>query len=80
MWITVMLLTPETYAPILLRQRARALTKRTGKHYRSKLDDDDEATFRKVFTTALCRPWVLLLAEPIVLVFSIYLAIVYGSL
>lgn len=75
------LLVPETYSPVLLRQRAVKLSKMTGKHYVSKIDHDrGRVTLAESFKTALSRPWVLLFKEPIVFLLSVYLAIVYGTL
>ncbi|CAK7203538.1 MFS siderochrome iron transporter 1 [Sporothrix eucalyptigena] len=82
------LVVPETYAPVLLRKRATALSKRTGKLYISKLDmhHRNAATGAKgpsmgaQFRTALSRPWILLFREPIVFVLSIYMAIIYGTM
>lgn len=65
---------------MLLRKRAARLSKLTGKVYRSKLDiDQGQVTPSQAFKTALSRPWVLLFFEPIVLILSIYVAIVYGE-
>ena len=75
------LLVPETYAPVLLRKRAAALSKKTGKIYISMLDKKrGPVSPKKSFQTALIRPWVLLFREPIVLLISIYMAIIYGTL
>lgn len=71
---------PETYAPILLRNRAQALSKATGKHYLAKLDVGRDIRVIAQFKVALSRPWVLLIKEPIVLVTALYIAIVYGIL
>ncbi|KAJ5287928.1 hypothetical protein N7478_003614 [Penicillium angulare] len=80
-WIVGSLIVPETYAPVLLRKRAERLSKITGKVYRSRLDiDRGKVSARTAFGTALKRPWILLFAEPIVLLLSIYMAIVYGTL
>ena len=77
--IALIFLLPETYAPVLLRKRATRLSKRTGKVYRSMLDvEQGKKSAREVFKVALSRPWVLLFREPIVLLLSIYLSIVYG--
>lgn len=35
---------------------------------------------KELFKTSLGRPWKLLLLEPIVLLLSLYMAIVYGTL
>ncbi|KAI9934833.1 hypothetical protein ASPWEDRAFT_117724 [Aspergillus wentii DTO 134E9] len=80
-WIIICLCLPETYAPVLLRQRAEKLSELSGKVYRSKLDiDRGQTTLGKTLSTAMCRPWILLFREPIVLLFSIYMAIIYGTL
>lgn len=81
-WIIGSLLIPETYPPVLLRKRAAALSKITGKVYRSKMEVDAGArpSVGQAFRTALSRPWILLLREPIVLLLSIYMAIIYGTL
>lgn len=72
---------PETYAPVLLKNRAAAMSKRTGKIYKSKIEcDRGKQSLGQSFRIALSRPWVLLLKEPIVLLLSIYMAIIYGTL
>ncbi|KAK5050331.1 MFS siderochrome iron transporter 1, partial [Cryomyces antarcticus] len=80
LWLIGTLLIPETYPPVLLRKRAAKLCKMTGKVYRSKGDiDQGPTTLGKVMKTTLSRPWILLFREPIVLLLSIYMAIVYGT-
>lgn len=81
LWIAGTFLIPETYPPVLLRARAKKLSKTTGKAYKSRGDaDQGPTTFSHVFKTSLLRPWVLLFLEPIVLLLSIYMAIIYGTL
>ncbi|PIG88031.1 MFS multidrug transporter [Aspergillus arachidicola] len=80
-WLAMGILLPETYAPVLLRRRAEKLSELNGQVYRSKLDiERGRATLTKTLTTALSRPWLLLFKEPIVLLFCIYMAIIYGTL
>ena len=79
-WITASLLTPETYAPVLLRKRATKLSRVTGKTYVSKMDVHNKKSMATQFKVALSRPWVLLFREPIVFLTAIYMAIVYGTL
>lgn len=68
------LVVPETYAPLLLRKRAERLSKLTGKVYRNKLEAErGNVSASEAFSTALSRPWILLFAEPIVLLLSIYM-------
>jgi len=81
LWILGAILIPETYPPVLLRKRASALSKKTGKIYRSRVDvEAGPISASQAFKTALSRPWILLIREPIVLLLSIYMAIVYGTL
>jgi MFS family permease len=81
LWIAGTLLIPETYTPVILRKRATALSKETGMVYKSRGDaEQGSKSLRNVFATALSRPWILLFQEPIVLLLSVYMAIIYGTL
>jgi hypothetical protein len=80
LWLACTLYVPETYAPVLLRRRAAELSALTGKTYVSKLDLTNTAPLAAQVKTTLLRPWILLFREPIVLLTSVYLAIVYGTL
>jgi len=74
-------LVPETYTPVLLRRRAERLSKLKGKVYRSQIDiDQGKTSLGEAFSTGLKRPWILLFTEPIVLLLSLYMAIIYGIL
>ncbi|KAH3008379.1 hypothetical protein KXW60_002138 [Aspergillus fumigatus] len=80
-WICLCVVLPETYAPVLLRRRAEKLSELSGKVYRSKLDiERGKLSLQQTLTTALSRPWRLLFREPIVFLFCIYMAIIYGIL
>ena len=80
LWIIGALTIPETYPPVLLRKRAAALSKVTGKIYQSKLEvGKGKPSIVGAFKIALSRPWILLLREPIVLLLSVYMAIIYGK-
>ncbi|KIW92621.1 uncharacterized protein Z519_06468 [Cladophialophora bantiana CBS 173.52] len=81
LWIFGALVIPETYAPVILSRRAKALTKRTGKVYISAIERrQGKVTPQAAFSKALSRPWALLFLEPIVLLISVYMAILYGTL
>ncbi|KAM5388169.1 hypothetical protein ACJA88_000033 [Fusarium oxysporum] len=80
-WIIGCLTIPETYAPTLLRRRAAKLSAITGKVYISEIDlKEGQVSLRNSIKPALLRPWILLFREPIVLLLSIYMAIIYGTL
>ncbi len=81
LWIFGSLVIPETYAPVILSRRAKELTKRTGKVFVSSIEKrQGKVTPAHAFEKALSRPWALLFLEPIVLLISIYMAILYGTL
>ena len=78
--LTMYLFLPETYAPALLRKRARALSQMTGHVYRSKVDmEHGTLSLSKKLSVTLSRPWLLLFRERIVLLLSLYLAIIYDT-
>ncbi|EAW12568.1 MFS transporter [Aspergillus clavatus NRRL 1] len=81
LWIIAGLIVPETYAPVLLRRRAARLSELTGQVYKSKTEaEQGKRNFSDALKTSLSRPWILLFQEPIVLLLSIYMAIIYGTL
>lgn len=76
-----LLVIPETYAPVLLRRRAQRMAHLTGAVYVSIIElNNGRTSLARSFRTALSRPWVLLVKEPIVTLLSVYMAIVYGTL
>ncbi|KAL6880731.1 MFS general substrate transporter [Trichoderma novae-zelandiae] len=81
LWIVNAVFVPETHAPYILRKRAETLSKLTGHIYRSKLEaDKSDRTAWGELKTSLTRPWALLFFEPIVLLLSIYMSVIYGTL
>ncbi|TFK55294.1 MFS general substrate transporter [Heliocybe sulcata] len=76
------LVTPETYAPVLLRRRARALQKKAGGdvYYVSKYEVNHTASLLEKLQINLSRPFLFLLTEPIVTLLSIYVCIAYSIL
>lgn len=80
-WVACVVLTPETYAPVLLRRRATALTKSTGRVHVSAMDHQQgQKSLGALLKTGLLRPWALLIFEPIVLILSIFMAVVYATM
>jgi multidrug resistance protein len=69
----------ETYEPVLLERRTARLRKETNNpDLRSKLATD--LTKKEYFIRAIVRPTKMLFLSPTILIFSIYMAIVYGYL
>lgn len=78
--IVLFVLSPETYAPKILRDRALRLSRATGKVYRFRADAKGVINVAQVLKVSLVRPWKFLIREPIVIALSLYTAIIYGIL
>ncbi|KAM0748342.1 MFS general substrate transporter [Meredithblackwellia eburnea MCA 4105] len=70
---------PETLAPVLLKRRAAEMRKITGdSRYETSLERARKAVpFRAVFIDAIQRPFKMMVLEPIVIFFSLYMSMVY---
>ncbi|KAF7304374.1 MFS polyamine transporter [Mycena chlorophos] len=71
---------PETLAPVLLKRKAAALRKSTGDDSYQCLAELERVPFSQTLRTALLRPIVMLLSEPVVLFMTFYLSFVYSLL
>jgi multidrug resistance protein len=79
MWILGSAFVPETYSSVILRKRVAKLSQMTGMVYALKSDMEGlKPSVKSLLGTSLTRPWVMLLREPIVLLLSLYMAIIYG--
>ncbi|KAF9250798.1 hypothetical protein DTO006G1_9695 [Penicillium roqueforti] len=75
--IPVVLFLPETYSPILLYWKAKELRRLTGDdRYRSPIEFR-KSTFTQRMSTSLYRPLQLLATEPIIMIHSIYVALLF---
>ncbi|KAL5336386.1 major facilitator superfamily domain-containing protein [Aspergillus crustosus] len=71
---------PETYHPVLLQRRAARLRRETGNQDIHAFLDNHKPTFRDILVKYLFRPVQMLFLEPILILITIYLALVYGIL
>ncbi|KDQ61903.1 hypothetical protein JAAARDRAFT_123222 [Jaapia argillacea MUCL 33604] len=73
----------ETYPPILLERKAKALRSKLDPekgqllNFRTKFDTADR-NWKTIFATALTRPFVLFAKEPIIQLLGVYMAFIYG--
>ena len=70
----------ETYPPVLLVEKASELRRRTKNWGIHAKQEEIEVDFGELMSKNFSRPLRILFTEPIVLLFSIYLAFVYGLL
>jgi multidrug resistance protein len=80
--ITGYFIAPETYAPVLLRRRAKHLMKLSSGtiSYMSKYDVGRSASLAEIMRINLSRPFAFMITEPIVLLLAMYISVVYGTL
>ncbi|RVX75855.1 hypothetical protein B0A52_00212 [Exophiala mesophila] len=71
---------PETYAPVILDKRAKAMRKETGESIYVTEKDLDTRPLADRLRIILLRPLQLLFLEPIVLFVSLYMSVLYGLL
>jgi len=72
---------PETYAPIILLEKARRLRKETGDHnYYAPIERDDLVSFGRRINNVLARPFAIFFREPMLIAITIYMSFVYGCL
>ncbi|CDO76524.1 hypothetical protein BN946_scf184750.g4 [Trametes cinnabarina] len=80
--LACLIITPETFGPVLLRRRARRLMKATGGQvvYISKFDVGRSQSIMHILRRDMGRPFYFLATEPIVLLLATYIAIAYATL
>ncbi|KAF0635519.1 hypothetical protein FPSE5266_06971 [Fusarium pseudograminearum] len=78
--VTIVFFAPETYHPILLREKARKLRKETGNDaYRAPMEDTIKP-FLETLKIAILRPFQIIFLEPMCLCLDLYSALVLGIL
>ena len=75
--VCVTICLPETYAPVLLRYKAQALRKATGDARFVAAIEIRADTFWRRLGRALYRPFLLVVREPILVLFGFYLTLTY---
>ncbi|KZT09290.1 MFS general substrate transporter [Laetiporus sulphureus 93-53] len=71
---------PETFAPALLKRRAARLRKETGNPNITTEQELFSASLSQIIIETLVRPFQMLMTEPILLLMSLYVALIYGLL
>ncbi|KAH8668800.1 c6 zinc finger domain-containing protein [Xylariales sp. PMI_506] len=77
-FVYILILQPETYAPVLLEWRASHLRALTGDdRYRAREGHPGVRDLGRRLILNIYRPFVMTYTEPIILVFALYLTIIY---
>jgi len=80
--VVAAILLPETYAPVLLQQKVKRLRKEDpvgSKHLYAEHEKQDWS-FKGIVHRTIFRPFSMLAKEPILILITIYLSVVYGLL
>ncbi len=70
---------PETFAPVLLAQKAKRLRHNTRNWAIHAKHEEKGVSVKSIFQDFLLRPTKMLLLEPILVLITIYLAFIYGE-
>jgi MFS family permease len=76
--LPIILLSPETFEPVLLKQKARQLQEQTGNYNIISPMELEKRDLKQIITIALARPIRMFVRESIVLFNSLYLALVFA--
>ncbi|KAL1953525.1 hypothetical protein VTO42DRAFT_2623 [Malbranchea cinnamomea] len=76
--LPLVLLTPETYEPVLLQKRARKLRKESGNNSIVAPVELEKRSIQEIITVTLTRPIRMIIQESIVLNSCLYLSLVYA--
>ncbi|KAK8129275.1 major facilitator superfamily transporter [Apiospora kogelbergensis] len=80
LFLAIVFFTPETYHPVKLREKARALRKETGdERWKAPMEKKDKSVAKAV-GQSLLRPFQLLIWEPMCLCLCLFSAILLGTL
>ena len=80
MYCLITFTVPETYAPKILARRAKKMRKETGDDKYVSETDLETRPLGERMKIFLLRPFQLLILEPIVLLLSLYMSVLYGLL
>jgi MFS family permease len=73
-------LIPETYAPVILKQRATKLRKETKDMNIITEQEKVKLTLREIIRTSLIRPITMILTEPVLDLMCMYIVLIYAML
>lgn len=71
---------PETYAPVILKRRARKLRKETGNPNIMTEQEALKLNFKQLLETVLIRPVSMMLTEPVLDLMNLYIVLIYSLL
>lgn len=71
---------PESYTPVLLARRANKLRHKTGNWYLHSKSEEQEVNFHAITVTYLLRPLQMVTSESVLLLITLYMAYIYGTL
>lgn len=79
-WVSIAVLLPETFAPVLLVRKAKRLRKQDPELNKDLFAPHERTdwSIKGVAHRTLLRPFQIIAQEPILVLITIYLSVVYG--
>lgn len=77
-WLIALFICPESYAPVILQQKARRLRFETKNWALHAPADEQRVDLRNIAQRYLLRPAAMLVLEPILLLMTLYMSFIYG--
>ncbi|KAF8342649.1 major facilitator superfamily domain-containing protein [Cantharellus anzutake] len=78
--LSIYFLLPETYAPVILKQKAQRKRRETGDNQWYAPMEAAQISFSQKATEILFKPWLIFILEPILISLTIYISFLYGCL
>jgi DHA1 family multidrug resistance protein-like MFS transporter len=78
--LVAVVVVPETYGPIILKRRAQRLRHETNDWALHAKIEEGQTSFKDILQKYIFRPAQMLIAEPILLLVTMYMALIYGIL
>lgn len=79
MWIVISMI-PETYAPVILKKRAKRMRKETGNEKIMTEQEASPMTFSELLNTCLYRPLKFVIQEPVLVLICVFVCLIYSML
>ncbi|ODV94842.1 hypothetical protein PACTADRAFT_76447 [Pachysolen tannophilus NRRL Y-2460] len=79
MWIVASII-PETYAPVILKKRAKKLRKETGNDKIMTEQEANKLSLKELINTVLYRPLMFAITEPVLDLMCFYVCLIYSLL
>lgn len=79
-WLIGLFVIPETFAPVLLSRKAKRMRHETSNWALHARSDEQQVVPKELITKFLFKPFKMLFLDPILLLITLYMSLIYGVL